>query len=466
MSREKAIKALEAIVAYENKNLDEIFRESAEARAEYEYIVKDGSVKKVIGSEDRIESEKLKGIDYDGAASFHTHPHSDLAELSDGDICWGLVMGKKGLDGLGVIAKDETRYWEIDRSVLEELLEERKKIDEEWDKTLKNWEETGDLDAFFDKVKYLTDLYENNTKKTQKYVLKPCLYVKTADVKKPSKEEAMKEKKEFVKEKLKAVFTAYLKGGGVSTDTIEKELKEEELTIESLAEAVASGRMSQSEAIRRLEEFAADIIPAPEIEIEEEEEEEKEEEEGYLPVIRRAIPRPPKRKPAKRVRKAKEVTPEILEPSAIAEKILREYPDELLAFGVGWVCENRRRELGFVDGANLGQVAWWLTKELRKKGDKIMARARRGVEYAAGMLLANQPDVIVQENIRQAMNREWDKIRTFVSANYPDVLDKLGGKDLQLIILGYVYKLLGSPYAGMPEDIRKALRTFEKLYGD
>jgi len=32
--------------------------------------------------------------------------------------------------------------------------------------------------------------------------------------------------------------------------------------------------------------------------------------------------------------------------------------------------------------------------------------------------------------------------------------------------LGYVYKLLGSPYAGMPEDIRKALRTFEKLYGD
>ena len=282
----------------------------------------------------------------------------------------------------------------------------------------------------------------------------------------PSEEEAMKEKKEFVKEKLKAVFTAYLKGGGVSTDTIEKELKEEELIIESLAEAVASGRMSQSEAIRRLEEFLAPIIPAPELEIEEEEEEE---EEGYLPVVRPAIPRPPKRKPAKRakrIRKVEEVTPEILEPSAIAEKILREYPDELLAFGVRWVCENRRRELGFVDGANLEQVAWWLTKELRKKGDKIMARARRGVEYAAGMLLANQPDVIVRENIRQAMKREWNKIRTFVSVNYPDVLDKLGGKDLQLIILGYVYKLLGSPYAGMPEDIRKALRTFEKLYGD
>jgi len=274
-------------------------------------------------------------------------------------------------------------------------------------------------------------------------------------------EEAMKEKKEFVEEKLKAVFTAYLKGGGVSTDTIEKELKEEELTIESLAEAVASGRMSQSEAIRRLEEFLAPIIPAPELEIEEEEEE--------LPVVRPAIPRPPKRKPAKRakrIRKVEEVTPEILEPSAIAEKILREYPDELLAFGVRWVCENRRRELGFVDGANLEQVAWWLTKELRKKGDKIMASARRGVEYAAGMLLANQPDIIVRENIRRAMNREWDKIRTFVSVNYPDVLVKLGDKDVWLVTVGYVYKLLGSPYAGMPEDIRKALRTFEQVYGD
>jgi len=286
----------------------------------------------------------------------------------------------------------------------------------------------------------------------------------------PGEEEPMKENKEFIKEKLRAVFTSYLKGAGVSEKTIEEELKEKvEEDIESLAEAVASGRQPQSYAIELITDLARHTEMLLEEEEEVEEEEEEEEEEERLPVVRPA-PFMPERKPVerkkKRIRKVEEVTPEIAEPSAIAEKILREYPDELLTFGVRWVCENRRRELGFVDGANLGQVAWWLTKELRKKGDKIMARAKRGVVYAAGMLLANQPDIIVTETVRRAMNREWDKIRTFVSVNYPDVLVKLGGRDLQLIILGYVYKLLGAPYAGMPEDIRKALRTFEQVYGD
>ncbi|MDI3502995.1 MAG: hypothetical protein PWR09_1121 [Archaeoglobi archaeon] len=45
--------------------------------------------------------------------------------------------------------------------------------------------------------------------------------------------------------------------------------------------------------------------------------------------------------------------------------------------------------------------------------------------------------------------------------DYTEAFVKYGDRDLQLIIMGYAYKLLNVPYAGMPEDMRRALRYFE-----
>jgi len=258
--------------------------------------------------------------------------------------------------------------------------------------------------------------------------------------KKPS-EEALKEKEEFVEEKLKVAYTSYLKGARISPETIEEEYEAAKHVIEAVAKDVASGRTPQSDAVERIEDLARGTVS-------------------------RLKPSDERKDKKERKKKSGQKAPPILEPAAIAEKILREYPDELLTFGVSWVCENYRRELGFVDGGNLEQVAYWLIKKLREKGDRTIATARRGVEYAAGMLLADQPDRIVRETLRGAMDYEWDDIRLYVSVNFPEILDELGDEGVKLVVMGYVYKLLGSPYAGMPDNIRKALRTFEKLYGD
>jgi len=264
--------------------------------------------------------------------------------------------------------------------------------------------------------------------------------------KKPS-EEALKEKEEFVEEKLKVAYTSYLKGARISPETIEEEYEAAKHVIEAVAKDVASGRTPQSDAVERIEDLARGTVSR------------------LKPSDERKDKKERKKVPSKGGRKAPpEVAPPILEPVAIAEKILREYPDELLTFGVSWVCENYRRELGFVN-QNLEQVTLWLIKMLREKGDRIIATAHRGTEYAAGMLLADQADRIVRDKIRVGMQYEWDKIRTFISIHYPEALEEIGGRDLQLIIMGYVYKLLDSPYVAMPEDIRKTLRKFEKFHG-
>ena len=244
-----------------------------------------------------------------------------------------------------------------------------------------------------------------------------------------------------VAEKLKAVARAYLEGAGVSKEEIERILRTEEATILSLADEVVRGR-PQEEAVRVIEDvvkmYARPAVPAP-------------------PEV---VPAPPPERP--RRERVPERVP-VATPEAVAERILREYPAELLTFGVGWVLENYRGELGFVDDVGREQVTFWLIKTLREFGEERMRRATRGVEYLAAMLLYDQADRIVRAGIREGMKYEWDKLRAIIRQKYPDILTKYGGKDLQLIIMGYAYKLLGAPHVSMPEDIRKALRYFEMV---
>ncbi|MBC7115235.1 MAG: hypothetical protein H5T47_06415 [Archaeoglobi archaeon] len=144
---------------------------------------------------------------------------------------------------------------------------------------------------------------------------------------------------------------------------------------------------------------------------------------------------------------------------AIAEKILREYSAELLTFGAGWVVENHRGELGIA--TEEPAVIELLMKSLKKFGKEMMRRATRGVEYLAAMLLHDQADRIVRGGIRAGMTCEWSDLRAIIMRDFTEALVKYGGKDLQLIIMGYAYKLLEASYAEMPEDIRRALRYFE-----
>ena len=250
-----------------------------------------------------------------------------------------------------------------------------------------------------------------------------------------------------VAEKLKSVARAYLEGAGVSKEEIERILRTEEATILSLADEVVRGR-PQEEAVRVIEDvvkmYARPAVPAP-------------------PEI---VPAPPPERPRVRRPRVRERVPErvpVATPEAVAERILREYPAELLTFGVGWVLENYRGELGFVDQIGREQVTFWLIKTLREFGEERMRKATRGTEYLAAMLLYDQADRIVRAGIREGMKYEWDKLRTILMQDYTEALVKYGDRDNQLIIMGYAYKLLGAPYAGMPEDIRRALRHFEMV---
>ena len=245
-------------------------------------------------------------------------------------------------------------------------------------------------------------------------------------------------------EKLRATFTAYLRGAGVKEEDIRKELEKIDLDVRILADEIVRGEITQERATKVVEDFAKDAVRRLK-----------------PPVIEVAPPAPP-------VEVVPEVPPRpprvpVAEPEAIAERILREYPAELLTFGVGWVLENYRGELGFADRVGAERVTFWLIKTLREFGEERMRRATRGVEYLAAMLLYDQADRIVRGGIREGLRYEWGKLRAILMRDYTEVLVKYGDKDLQLIIMGYAYKLLGAPYAGMPEDIRRALRHFEMV---
>jgi len=199
MSKEKGIRALEAIVKYEKKNLKDIFKESQEDRAEYGYVVRDGEVKKVVGELERIPGELLEGINFEGAAFFHTHPRHSSATLSIGDVVLAVLRcGERGMDGIGVIAEDEYRYWEIEPDIARSLLEEWKKNTEEWERALeelKKAEERGDKEAMerYARITYSCRSKKGAITKKAKKLLKPVLYGRTMDItlekKPPEKEE-------------------------------------------------------------------------------------------------------------------------------------------------------------------------------------------------------------------------------------------------------------------------------------
>jgi len=223
--------------------------------------------------------------------------------------------------------------------------------------------------------------------------------------------------------------------------------------IEKLARDVVEGKLAQVEAVKEVIKKAriiarpTEVAPPEEVKVE-------------------VVERPRRIGRAEEIQKEREVEyvppTEVRSPEAIAEDIIRRYLPELLLFGADYVLRKHGGELGLVRGYE-DYVKSLLTKMLSERGERMMRTATRGVQYLAGKLIAEQAHNIVAGGIREGMKYGWGDIRAFIMANYPDVLVKYGGKDLQLIIMGWAMKELGVPHVAMPEDIRRALRHFEML---
>lgn len=240
--------------------------------------------------------------------------------------------------------------------------------------------------------------------------------------------------------RLKELIAVYLEGFGLTDREIEVFLKEEEHTISSIAKEIAQGKLSEKDALERLKYLARTYVKPPTVEVE-------------------------------RVEKTPAIRPTVrefeyaLEPEVVADRILMLYIGDLLTFGLSYVLENYRGDLGFFDGMNERRVFRFLTEEIRKIGQKWMYKARRGGEYLAAYVLYHVPDIVVQKGIRSAVNQKWGDIRLSIRRNVPHILEKYGDETLKLVIIGFAYEILGAQKIFMPDDVRIAYLRFRQIEG-
>jgi len=127
--------AIRLIEDYEGKNIWEIWEDSHIENREYGYIIKPTTTKtfptkviKIIGTSKRIKSPELLALG-NKDIFFHTHPHQLRARLSSTDVVSMLYYPVKGM---GVIAGDEVKCWELPKDIADHLFVERQNIIKEW----------------------------------------------------------------------------------------------------------------------------------------------------------------------------------------------------------------------------------------------------------------------------------------------------------------------------------------------